>query len=280
VADLEDEFDVIHGHHLVTCAAALARYPHVPAVSVCHDGESWFDTAPILPNVVSYAAVSEVLVDRVALELKRPRDQINLVLNGVDMNRFRPGSPPAAAPRTALAFAKNPQHIEAVRAACAARNIAVDFVGGAVGKIITAPETTLLHYDLVFTSALSAIEAMACLRPVIVCDGRGLAGMVDRARYKAWRPHNFGAAVLKEVVTASTVAAEIDRYDPAEAAAVGELVRDEAALDTWVRQYEQLYRRAISEFEPAGQAQTMRALNTGRQNRAMRGDSPPNAKRL
>ena len=259
VADLEDEFDVIHGHHLVTCAAALARYPHVPAVSVCHDGESWFDTAPILPNVVSYAAVSEVLVDRVALELKRPRDQINLVLNGVDMTRFPPGSPPAAAPRTALAFAKNPQHIEAVRAACAARNIAVDFVGGAVGKIITAPETTLLHYDLVFTSALSAIEAMACLRPVIVCDGRGLAGMVDRARYKAWRPHNFGAAVLKEVVTASTVAAEIDRYDPAEAAAVGELVRDEAALDTWVRQYEQLYRRAISEFEPAGQAQTMRA---------------------
>lgn len=259
VADLEDEFDVIHGHHLVTCAAALARYPQVPAIFVCHDGDSWFDEAVILPNVVRYAAVSEVLVDRVATEINKPRDQIDLVLNGVDMQRFRPGAPPSATPRTALAFAKNPQHVEAVRAACLTRNIAVDFVGGAVGKVITDPEAALLRYDLIFTSALSAIEAMACLRPVVVCDGRGLAGMVDRARYAAWRPHNFGAAVLKDIVTPETIAAEIDRYDPAEAASVGAQVREEATLDAWVRQYEQLYRRAIAEFTPADATQTRRA---------------------
>lgn len=259
VADLEDKFDVIHGHHLVTCAAALARYPHIPAISVCHDGESWFDTAVILPNVVRYAAISEVLVDRTAAETGLPRDQIDLVLNGVDMERFRPGRQPPPVPRMALAFAKNHQHVEAVRAACAARNIAVDFIGSAVGRVIAEPETALLRYDIIFTSALSAIEAMACLRPVIVCDGRGLAGMVDRARYNAWRPHNFGAGVLKDLVTPATVTTEIDRYDPAEAAAVGALVRDEAALPVWVRKYEQLYLRAIADFDAPNEEQTVHA---------------------
>jgi hypothetical protein len=145
-----------------------------------------------------------------------------------------------------LAFAKNSEHVEVLRTVCAQRGIAVDFIGAAVETQLDDPAKALPGYDLVFASALSAIEAMACLRPVIVCDGRGMAGMVDRARYEAWRPKNFGVAALNGPLSVERVALELDRYDPAEAARVGERVRAEAGLGAWVDHCVALYREAIA----------------------------------
>jgi hypothetical protein len=250
VTELEGPFDVIHGHHLPACVAVLARFPEIPAISVCHDGESWFDTPPVLPTVVRYAAVSEVLVRRVAAETRASPDHIDLVLNGVDTGRFQPGLPLPPTPSTAVAFAKNPEHVEAVRLACAARGLAVDFIGAAVGNVVSDPETVLPRYDLVFASAVSALEAMACARAVIVCDGRGLAGMVDRRRLEEWRPHNFGLATLANAVTPASIVSEIDRYDAKEAAAVAALVRECASLQHWIAAYERVYAKAIAAFRP------------------------------
>jgi hypothetical protein len=241
-----EEFDVIHGHHLVACAPALAQFPDVPAVFVCHGDASWFDVAPRLPSIVRYAAVSQSMAARVAADADIPVDNVALLLNGVDTTRFLPGPAPAPKPKRALAFAKNSEHMAAIRAACAHREISVEFFGAAADRQLDDPAAALPGYDLVFASALSAIEAMACLRPVIVCDGRGMAGLVDIARYEAWRPMNFGVAALDGPLSIERTLAEIDRYDPAEAARVGARVREEANLDTWVEDCVALYRAAIT----------------------------------
>ncbi|MEQ1819863.1 MAG: glycosyltransferase [Terricaulis sp.] len=248
----ESKFDVIHTHHPVACSPALACFPEAPAVFVCHGDASWFDAAVRLPNIVKYAAVSESMAARIATDIGIARADIALLLNGVDTKRFLPGSAPQSVPRRALAFAKNSEHVEVLRAVCAHRGIAVDFIGAAVETQLDDPAKVLPGYDLVFASALSAIEAMACLRPVIVCDGRGMAGMVDLARYEAWRPKNFGVAALNGPLSIERAALELDRYNPAEAARVGERVRSEAGLGAWVEQCVALYREAMAAPRVAG----------------------------
>lgn len=238
-------FDVIHTHHPVACSPVFACFPETPAVFVCHGDASWFDAAVRLPNIVKYAAVSQSKAERVAADIDIAHDDVALLLNGVDTKRFLPGPPPQSPPRRALAFAKNSEHVEVLRAVCAQRGIVVDFIGAAAETQLDDPAKVLPGYDLVFASALSAIEAMACLRPVIVCDGRGMAGMVDMQRYEAWRPKNFGVAALNGPLSVERVGLELDRYDPAEAARVGERARAEAGMDAWVSHCVALYQEAM-----------------------------------
>ncbi len=243
---LQGPFDVIHGQHLVACSPVLAKFPETPAIFVAHDNASWFDAAPILPSIRRYAAVSEALAGRIMQDAGLGRADIALILNGVDTDRFAAGEPPETPPRRALAFAKNEDHMGAIRAACAQRRIEVDFVGAATGVNIEDPARVLPAYDLVFASALSAMEAMSCLRPTIVCDGRGMAGMVDMARYNAWRSQNFGLAVLTAPLSVERTIAEIDRYNADEARQVGARLRLEHGIDAWVSRYVALYQEAIA----------------------------------
>lgn len=239
-------FDVIHSHHPAACSPVFAQFAETPAVFLCHGDASWFDAAVRLPNIVKYAAVSESMAERVAADVEIPRRDVALLLNAVDVKRFLPGPVVQDPPRRALAFAKNSEHVGAVQAVCAQRGIAVDFIGAAVETQLDDPAAVMPGYDLVFASALSAIEAMACSRPTIVCDGRGLAGMVDMVRYEAWRPKNFGVAALNGPLSVQRLAHELDRHDPAEAMRVGERVRAEAGLDAWIEHCVALYREAMS----------------------------------
>jgi len=251
--------DVIHGHHVIQTAVAAARFPETPALFVCHDFTAWHDAPPRLPNIQTFVAISDGFRDRLVVEEGVDPARVHVVLNAVDIERFQPGPPLPPKPRRALAFAKNQGHLGAIRQACAARGLVVDAVGLAAGRLVDAPEALLHDYDLVFTSALSALEAMACLRPVIVCDGRGLAGLATTDRYLAWRRENFGLRVLSRPVTVGTLLAEIDRYDPEDAIVLGGRVREEASLDRWVDSYVTVYRRMIETFAGAKPGQVNRA---------------------
>lgn len=252
--------DVIHGHHVLQTAIAAARFPAVPAIFVCHDFIAWHDVPPRLPNLRAYVAISEAFRERLIIEQGVLPSDASIILNAVDIQRFQPGPPPSATPRRALAFAKNHGHIEAIREACALRGITVDAVGLAAGGNVDAPELLMPHYDLVFASAMTAIEAMACLRPVVVCDGRGMAGLATSARYEGWRRENFGLRLFSRPVTLETVLAELDLYDAEDAIAVGRRIRDEAHVEGWVGQYVALYRKVISAFSPAEPADFARAV--------------------
>lgn len=251
LAHVRRPIDIVHGHHLPTTVAAVAHFCETPAIFVCHDFVAWHDTPPLLPSIGRYVAVDEAGYDRLTLECGVATDQACILLNAIDTNRFVPGPALPTRPRRALAFAKNLGHIEAIRAACTQRAIALDVIGSAVGHVSDAPESVIPQYDLVFASGLSAMEAMACGRAVVVCDGRGLAGMCDPARFAAWRGLNFGLRSLRQAITAATIGSEIDRYDAAQAAEVATLLRAEGGLATYVGQLIRLYRGVLQAHRQA-----------------------------
>jgi hypothetical protein len=237
--------DVIHGHHVIQAGIAAARFPATPALFVCHDFLAWHDSPPRMPGFVRFVAVGDATADRLTLEEGVPPEAVRIIENGVDIDRFRAGEPPPPVPRKAIVIAKSAEQVEPIARACGMRGIALDVAGTAVGRTLAEPEAVIPGYDLVFASGLTAIEAFACLRPVIVCDGRGLAGFADTRRYPGWRRQNFGLRTLVQPLTAERVAAEIDRYDAGEALAVGRRVRSESALDGWIARYESLYAECI-----------------------------------
>lgn len=251
LADDHPPPDVIHGHHNVTTATAIARYPATPAVFVCHDATIWHDTAPRLPAIRCYLAVDERCRARLARELAVPAATIELMPNAVDLDRFTRRAPLPARPLRALVLSKNAGHLPAVRAACARAGIALDELGPGVGRVVDDLPRVLADYDLVFAAARMAIESIASGIAVIVCDERGLAGLARAADFAEWRTRNFGVDLMTRAVTVDDLAAEIACYDPADAAALTTLLRGQASLEHALDAWETHYRAVIESTRTA-----------------------------
>jgi hypothetical protein len=230
--------DVIHGHHHLETLAALARFPGVPALFVSHDAVTWHSTPPRTPRIGAYVAVDRNCRDRMMLE--RGIAEVRIVPNAVDLERFRRRDALPARPQRALVFS-NAALDDSIAAACATRGIALDIIGKAAGNAIEHPEEMLGDYDLVFGKARCALEAAATGAAVVVCDARGLAGLVTTRDLDAMRELNFGFRLLQRPITEETIGAEIDRYDAEDASKVTDAIRATAGVDLLAEQFIELY---------------------------------------
>jgi hypothetical protein len=248
IDQIQEQPDIIHGHHTLQAGIAAIRFPQVPAIFVCHDFTAWHDAPPVLENIIRYVAVGDASRDRLTIESGIDPAQVTVIENAVDTRRFLPGCRLPETPRKALVMVKGKGQLEPILAACRAKGIALDSAGALVGKLLPQPESVFPGYDLVFASGLTAIEAMACLRPVMLCDHRGLAGMVDPDRYPLWRSQNFGLRALVQPLQEHCIAAELDRYSASQAMAVGQQIRSECSLDLWIQRYIDVYQTCLESF--------------------------------
>ncbi|MBV8515943.1 MAG: glycosyltransferase [Acidobacteria bacterium] len=248
VADLAAAPDVIHGHHHLETIAAMARFPGVPALFVCHDAISWHSIPPRGPRLRAYVAVDRNCRDRMMFEHGIPERDIRIFANAVDLERFPRRGPLPEKPRRALVFSNSAAEntfAAPIRDACARRGIAVDLAGVASGNVIV-PENVLRDYDVVFAKGRSALEAMASGCAVVAADLRGIGGMVTTERLDAMRVLNFGHRLLDTPTTVESVLAELDRYDPADAAPVTDRIRASAGVDLLAQQYIELYEELLA----------------------------------
>jgi glycosyltransferase involved in cell wall biosynthesis len=241
--------DVIHGQHHMETMAALAHFPGVPAVYVCHGWLPWQESAPRHPRIAEYVAVDVTVRDRLIHENGVDPADVRLLLNFVDLRRFRRRKPLPERPRRALVFCNTATEDNfgwMVRAACAKREIYVDIIGYAVDRPRRNPEELLPEYDLVFARARSALEAMAVGCAVIVADPRGIGGPVTTSNFDEMRCRNFGIRTLTAPVTTEALERAIEAYDPNESARVCDRVRNEADLEIVAAEYEAIYAAARS----------------------------------
>jgi hypothetical protein len=252
---LEAVPDVIHAHHHLPAAIALLRFPGVPAVYVFHDGLSRHDVPPRLPRIRRFIAVDDNCRDRLSLEHGVPEDRLRVVLNWVDLERFRPRGPLPERPRRALVFsnyAADDNYLPAVRQACARAGIALDVAGAGAGASRARPEEVLGGYDLVFAKARCALEALATGSAVVLCDAGGAGPLVTADDLDRLRRLNFGLRTLSNPVRPEVLEREIRRYDARDAAEVSRRVRASAGLDAAVDELVETYREVIAEQASAG----------------------------
>lgn len=243
---LAERPDVIHAHHTIPCAEALMCFPDVPAIRVCHGFETWLDGPLDFPQIAIHVAVDEACRDRLVHTQGLDPSQVVVLQNAVDLRRIpkRP-QPIAERPRRALALGKA-SAVAQLSAACADRDIAFEAAGYHVGRPVPDPMQRLVEADLVFATARAALEALCCGCAVIVCDERGLGGMVTTGNFGAMRARNFGLRTLTTPVTMEGLIEEIGRYDRADAMKVSGLTRADADLESLLDEYEALYDAVLS----------------------------------
>ncbi|HEX3530723.1 MAG TPA: glycosyltransferase [Thermoanaerobaculia bacterium] len=244
--------DVIHGHHHQPTLAALLQFPGVPALFVSHDWISWNDQPPRFPRILRYVAVDATNRDRLVVENAIPEDKVCVLLNWVDLERFRPRGPLPERPRRALVFsngARSVTTLPAIQEACRRAGLELGVVGEGAGRLLERPEEVLGEYDLVFAKARAALEALAVGTAVVLCDVRGLGPLVTRADLDALRRLNLGARTLRDPVTPEGLLREIRRYDARDAAEVSRRVRETAGMEPALDQLLDLYGEVIAEGE-------------------------------
>jgi hypothetical protein len=237
---------IIQANQTFPLIDAVARFPGVPVVSICHDATIWYNEPIELPSIGKYAAVSLACRDRIARQLPHLPDDIELLHNAVDLDAYRVRGALPAKPRRALILSHRSNHLAAVRAACAALGLAVDALGAGAGEVVSDLPARLVQYDLVFAIGRMALEAMAVGCAVVAVDGHGLAGLVTSGKASAWRDHNFGSVLLTRPVSVDALRADIRRYDAADAARVSKFVREHCSLESYLDRLEAIHRELMA----------------------------------
>ena len=247
LATLSGVPDIIHGHHHAQVVEALLHFSSAPAVLVCHSARAPIDEPFYFPRIRRYVAVDELCRQRLLQAPGIPPARVEVIANAVDLERFQPRPPLPERPRRALVFSNYTRHLPAVALAC--RRVGLEFdIAGLAGQPTARPEELLPRYDLVFAKARCALEAMAVGTAVVLCDFTGAGPMVTSGEFDALRRMNFGAGVLRDPLRSRFLFAQIERYDPQDAAAVSRRVRSEAGLATAAERWLALYAEAIGEF--------------------------------
>ena len=139
VADLDElpwAPDIIHGQHHMETFTALLRFPRVPCVYFMRGWIPWEERPPLFRRIAAYAAVDQPTLENAVEEHRIPRDEIRLILNGVDFERFPRRGPLPASPRRALVFSNyaDATLVKQVARACRRTGLKLDVAGIGVGK--------------------------------------------------------------------------------------------------------------------------------------------------
>ena len=241
--------DVIHGHHHIETLIAALAFPDTPIVNFCHGWVPWEEMPLVHPAVRRYVAVDEVCVDRLVREEGIAPERIELLLNFVDLDRFRSRPPLPERPKRALVLsnaATADGYARVIAEACQSSGIVLDIVGVASGNVSDAPETLLAGYDLVFAKGRTVLEALAVGCATVLADRAGAGPLVTPENYERLRRRNFGIRELQHAHDVAWYRQQIAQYRSSAAAEVSRRVRDEAGMPPAIDRLIAIYEAAMA----------------------------------
>ncbi|WP_217577092.1 glycosyltransferase family 4 protein [Mesorhizobium sp. GbtcB19] len=242
--------DLIHAHHHLPAMAAMARFERTPAIYYCHGAIPWVEQPPMHERIRWYVMMCDWMVRRVIAEFGLDPGRVACVPNFVNTTRFSEVRVPPAQLRRALLFQSSglaANDLSQLESGCAALGLELDKIGAAYGNAQSRPEMLLQHYDLVFASGKSALEAMATGCAVMTLAPTQAGALVTTENFDTWSFANFapryysGATPINE----AWLRREVALYSADDAAEVTAKVRRERTLKAAGDQLEGLYRTAL-----------------------------------
>ena len=243
--------DIIHGNQAIETIVALLFFPQTPGVYFCHSWVARLEVPPLFPRIQRYVAVDEPCYEYL-LASGVTKENTRVILNFVDLARFKQRCPLPERPRRALVFsnyANAQSNLKTIREACSRNAIDVDAFGEGVGYVEKKPEMKLGEYDVVFAKGRAALEAMAVGAAVILCDVWGVGPMVSVGEFDHLRRLNFGRRTLQDEVTVEAIQKQMDRYDSRDAAEVSRRIRANAGIDAATALVLDVYEEAIADYK-------------------------------
>jgi len=247
--------DIIHGHHNLDTMTAVLHFPKTPAIFVCHGWLPWQESPPLFPSIRRYVAANALCRERLLTAGGISEENIEVVYNFVDLERFRLRGPLPPKPQSALIFGNyvgESSTVAAIRAGCARFGITrVDIIGSSSENAASNPEQIIGEYDVVFAAGRCALEAMASGCALIVSDFAGLGGLVTTENVAEMRRLNFGLRATKagRPTTEDNVFYELQRYNPADARQVSRWIRGDADMSPAVTHWLEIYHRVIDDWQ-------------------------------
>lgn len=119
-----------------------------------------------------------------------------------------------------------------------------------MGQSIRHPEEILNKYDVVFGKAKAAMEALATGAAVVVCDFRGLGGIVQSENYAHFRKFNFGMKTMTQTISVENIKRELRKFNYEDNRNLAIRISEEASLDKYTDKIIQIYQNAISDDQP------------------------------
>ena len=250
LSDIGAPPDVIHGNHTLETIAAAMRFPMCPALFVCHDCSTWYDTAPSLPNIVKYVGVDQACYDRLVFQHGVAPERLQIVPNGVDLARFPLRESLPAKPQSLLCFGhgNNHAHVDVVRRA--APQLHVESIGSNTNRHIAEPGPWLAKFDIIMARGRSAREAIATGAATIVADATGVGEMVSSENYAFSQINNFGRRLLRNPYSIESIRHAIDQYNAVDAWAVVGQHREQNSISAMVQSLVETYDQMLDAYHP------------------------------
>ncbi|WP_156429653.1 glycosyltransferase [Burkholderia sp. TSV86] len=245
ITDINFTPNIIHGHHNVTSAIAMIRFPATPAIFVCHDSSQIFDEPLLLNRIGQYIAVDAACRERMIV-CGVSEERIQIIQNAVDTKSFALREDWNPIPRTALLVCKQKgQHIDLVQHACDRAGITLDIVGPGIRRVVTDMPRRNTKADVVFAYSRSAMEAICTGAHTIIIDKCGYGGIVNYKQIEQWPNTCLSARALAPLPSIEELVNDILSYDPVMTRSISEQFRSQADLDLKVLEFEKIYQEVI-----------------------------------
>jgi len=212
-----EKYDCIIAQHNILASLIRSVKPEVPMLFVSHGilrAQAFLEQPPSEDiNIQKYIAVSEEVKDNLISSHRISADDIEVVWNCVDVNRFSPRGEINERPEVVLFISNRftSKVYRTIRDACEKLQLKLIVIGKT--KRVFNTEYYINKADIVISLGRGIIEAMACGRAAIVYDYQGGDGMITKDNIDEIRKYNFSGRRFKEKYVVAALIREISKYD-------------------------------------------------------------------
>lgn len=213
----DEKYACIIAQHNILALMTRSIKPEVPMIFLSHGvllPQAFIEVPPSIDvNIQKYIAVSEEVKDNLVLNHRVSPENVEVVRNFVDVNRFFPQREINERPKVVLFISSRvaSKVYRTIKDACKKLNLKLNIVGKT--KKVLNIEDYINQADIVVSLGRGILEGMACGRAAIVYDYQGGDGMITKNSINEIRKHNFSGRRFKKNYGVTDLIQEIKKYE-------------------------------------------------------------------